>query len=128
MEINNLTSFTFDREKLIKIVEKILKEEKAKGDVAFALVDKKEIRKLNRIYREKDYVTDVLSFFYDEKDFLGEVLLCPEKIKEDRGESEREFLRVAIHGVLHILGYDHEKKEEEEREMKEKTEHYLQEI
>jgi ssRNA-specific RNase YbeY (16S rRNA maturation enzyme) len=73
-EVNNLTAFPVDKNTFEKIVETILSEEK-KGivgkKVSFAIVNEKEIKDFNRIYRKKDYVTDVLSFFYDEEDFLG---------------------------------------------------------
>ncbi len=128
--VNNLTSFEIDREKLLETAKNVLKNEGAKGRIDFALVGKKEIKELNRTYRGKDHATDVLSFFYNEKDFLGEVVLCPQKIEENAGESgfKKELFRVAVHGILHILGYDHTKSEKEEKAMKKRTESYIEEI
>jgi probable rRNA maturation factor len=82
------------------------------------------MKELSRIYRHKDYATDVLSFFYNEKDFLGEIIICPEKIEKDE-DFTKEICRVTIHGTLHLLGYDHENDKEEEG-MKKKQEDYLQ--
>ena len=125
--VNNLTSYRIDEERLLVLAEKIVKEEKKEGRIGFALIGKDEIKELNRTYRGKDRTTDVLYFFYGEEDFLGEVILCPEKIEEDAEGKDftREFFRVAIHGILHILGYDHEKSKEEEEEMQMKTDSLL---
>jgi probable rRNA maturation factor len=71
------------------------------GHLAVALVLPGRIRELNRLYRGRDEVTDVLSFPVDEgPPELGDVLICPE---------HTENLREAVvHGVLHLCGYDHE--------------------
>ena len=68
------------------------------------------IRELNTQYRNINDVTDVLSFNIDAKELLGEIYICPEYIKSTRPEIEfkEEVLRVIIHGILHIIGYDHE--------------------
>ena len=72
---------------------------------------------LNRLHRGKDYATDVLSFSYEgERDdglmFLGEIVIAPEVACENarRWNSlpERETRKLLVHGILHLLGYDHE--------------------
>jgi probable rRNA maturation factor len=96
-----------------------------KKGIEVAVIDKREIRRLNKLYRHKDAPTDVISFALNEGDEknpflftsdspLGEVYLCPEVIKN---QAERfgipyrlEFTRMLIHGVLHCAGYDHEKR------------------
>jgi len=126
-EVNNLSEFSVNKDVVLEIVDTILKEEGKKSKrVSVAIVDSKKMKELSRIYRDKDYVTDVLSFFYNENSLLGEVVLCPEKIKENGKNKSfpKEFYRVMIHGVLHLLGYHHSKKEEEEV-MEKKTEYYL---
>ena len=127
MEVNNLTQFVVDKDLLLKIVSTVLEEEKStEKSVSVALVDPEKMRELNKAYREKDYATDVLSFFYNEKDFLGEVVLCPEVIenKAEKSSFTKEICRVTIHGVLHLLDYTHER-DDDERVMIEKTEYYL---
>jgi len=127
MEVNNLSDFPVDVGLLQKAVKTVLKREKKeekKISVAFVKGDK--IRELNKIYRGKDYITDVLSFFHGEEDFLGELVICPEKI-EEKEDFTKEICRVSIHGTLHLLGYDHEN-EKEEKEMEEKTEKYLKKV
>nr|MDD3720711.1 rRNA maturation RNase YbeY [Candidatus Gracilibacteria bacterium] len=90
-----------------------------KGTLNIVFVSSLEIKELNKNYRKKDYVTDVLSFHYFD-DFLnlkdeevaGELIFCEEKIIEQAKEyglgEEKEFYKLLIHSVLHILGYDHE--------------------
>jgi len=90
-----------------------------------ALVDEKTIRFLNRKYRKKNKPTDVLAFpdFVQEPKgrflspratFLGEIIICSSIIKKQAKfyqESEKTALaRVLVHGLLHLLGYDHKKR------------------
>ena len=85
-------------------------------------VSTEKIRELNRTYREKDSVTDILSFgeYPDaaaieaepaEEVFIGELFFCPEFIRsaalEDGVSLEKEMAYIFSHGVLHLLGYDH---------------------
>lgn len=85
-----------------KLIEKILRKEKRAGRIDVVLVDGREIRKLNRKFRGGNRATDVLSFAYDEGDILGDVVVSK--------SYRREFKRLVIHGVLHILGYEHGRK------------------
>ena len=127
MEVNNLTDFEIDTNLLRKTVNTILKKEKEEEkEISIAIVGAKKMKELNRIYRGKDYVTDVLSFFYNEKYFLGEIVICPEKIKNGE-DFTKEICRVIIHGTLHLLGYDHPN-DSDEKEMEEKEENYLKAI
>ena len=83
------------------------------------IVDNDRIKEINREYRNKDAVTDVISFAfeevkdvdYDDVRFLGEIYISYERCKEqasDFGHSvRREFCYLAVHGLLHLLGYDH---------------------
>lgn len=86
--------------------------------VSIAFIDKKTIKKLNKEYRGKDQVTDVLSFNIDEPDILGEVLICYDQAKkqaeEKKQQIKKEIKLLITHGVLHLLGYDHKKKQEAE--------------
>lgn len=66
----------------------------------------KEIQRLNREYREKDSVTDVLSFTVDQDPLVGEIYVCPEYISSKY--PFEEVLRDILHGFLHLLGYEHE--------------------
>ncbi len=126
MEVNNSTSFSIDKKAVSELIRVIFKKEGVlEKEVSVAFVEPEEIRRLNKSYLGRDYVTDVLSFKYDEESLLGEVVVCPYKIEEEgKKDFTKNILKVIIHGVLHLLDYDHEKPEEEEI-MKEKTEYYL---
>lgn len=125
MELNNLTDFEVDTDLLRKAVSVVLRGEKKEDRrISIAIVKANKMKELSRIYRQKDYATDVLSFFYNEKDFLGEIVICPEKLKKEE-DFTKEICRVTIHGALHLLGYDHEDNQEEKKMVK-KQESYLQ--
>jgi probable rRNA maturation factor len=83
--------------------------------VDIAMVGDPEIRKLNRRYRGKDAVTDVLSFGYGpgRKDMsIGDVIICLPQVKRQAKRTGKrvseEFALMVVHGMLHLLGYDHE--------------------
>jgi probable rRNA maturation factor len=90
---------------------------RARGRVSIAIVSDSRVRALNRAYRRKDYPTDVLSFEGGPRpraggSFLGEIVIARGVARRQAraaGHSELTELRVlALHGLLHLLGYDHE--------------------
>ena len=91
-----------------------------KKQVGIVLVDKKSIQALNKKFRKKNKVTDVLSFS-GEGPFLGDIVLCVEQIKKQATEHElemsEEFSYLVLHGLLHLLGYDHEESEAQAKKM-----------
>lgn len=91
-------------------------EEVREAEISIAFITEDEISRLNRDYRGVDGPTDVLSFFYHDTPLSGEVIFAPsyiEKQAADYGVSfERELVMLIIHGLLHLLGYDHEDDEE----------------
>ncbi|HJU41211.1 MAG TPA: rRNA maturation RNase YbeY [Vicinamibacterales bacterium] len=84
----------------------------ARGDLCVALVSDRRMRALNRQFRGKDYATDVLSFPSDERGFLGDIVIAEGVAKrqaKEHGHSLKiEVQTLALHGLLHLLGYDHE--------------------
>jgi probable rRNA maturation factor len=82
----------------------------AKGELGIALVGDARMRVLNRSYRKKDYATDVLSF--ESEGALGDLVIATGVARRQAkaaGHSYQTELRVlALHGLLHLLGYDHE--------------------
>ena len=100
------------------------------AELSVTFVDKDEIQEINKNYRDKDKVTDVISFALEEDEpdiigldiprVLGDIIICTDVAKEQAesyGHSfERELGFLALHGFLHLLGYDH-MNEEDEKEM-----------
>lgn len=82
-------------------------------ELGLVFVKPNAARKLNKTYRGKNYATDVLSFEGDGDYGLGELVLCPELLKrqaKEHGLTYRiELGYMVIHGVLHLLGFDHER-------------------
>ncbi len=104
-------------------------------EVSLSLVDNEEIRSLNKLYRGKDYATDVLSFPMEDEEFanveeilLGDIVISVEKAVEQALEYnhtfEREMAFLTVHSMFHLMGYDHMDKEEE-LEMRSKEEDVL---
>lgn len=87
-------------------------------EITILLSDDKRIRELNSEFRGKDKPTDILSFPAGEEGYLGDIILALETIKKDNEDSKLEFYEhlshLIIHGVLHLLGYNHENEEEAE--------------
>jgi len=143
IEINNLTTIQIEEEFLKKIVQKVLESEKeGNKNLSIALVGQGRIRELNKRYIGKNRVTDILAF--PNKDYnppatssqpsvgplgLGEVVICLREVKKNAkrfsSTFEKELVRVLIHGILHLLGYDHEKSEAQAKKMEEKQNYYL---
>jgi probable rRNA maturation factor len=86
---------------------------RARGEVSLALVSDRRIRALNRAHRGKDAPTDVLSFPSDAPGFLGDVVIAAGVARRQARRAGHAFgieARVlALHGLLHLLGFDHER-------------------
>ena len=84
----------------------------AKGDLSIAIVSDRRMRALNRQFRGKDKATDVLSFPAESRGFMGDIVIAAGVSKRqarEAGHSAQTELRVlALHGLLHLLGYDHD--------------------
>ena len=99
-------------------------------ELSITFVDKDEIQQINHMYRDKDKVTDVISFALEEDEpeisgldmprVLGDIIICTDVAEEQASEYghsfERELGFLALHGFLHLLGYDH-MNEADEKEM-----------
>jgi probable rRNA maturation factor len=86
---------------------------RASGSVTVALLSDARVRTLNRRYRRTDRATDVLSFPADEPNLLGDIVIATGVARRQArlaGHPLRTELRVlALHGLLHLLGYDHDR-------------------
>ncbi len=123
--IFNTTSEEIDTKDIDKVIKFACKHLNIENPLLnIIIVDNEKIREINKEYRNKDAVTDVISFAFEEIEdvkyedfrFLGEIYISYERCKEqaqDYGHSvKREFCYLAVHGLLHLLGYDHIKEED----------------
>lgn len=103
--------------RLVDVIERTLQGEGRRGEVGLSLVDDVEMQELNQKWRGVDRPTDVLSFPMDHELLLGDVVISLERAKEQAktyGHSlTREACFLAVHGTLHLLGYDHQSPEDE---------------
>ena len=128
IEVFNETNELLDNDvkELKELLNNLCKDEKTgDGEFNVILVNKEKIQNLNREYRNIDRVTDVISFALEDDDtikidnyrMLGDIYICIEKAREQASEYGHSFKRelsfLAVHGLLHLLGYDHMNEEEE---------------
>jgi rRNA maturation RNase YbeY len=86
-----------------------------KKDINIIFIENLNIKELNKEYRDKDEVTDVLSFNIDSKELLGEVYISPEYVINNFSGKKfvEEIIRLIVHGILHLQGEDHNEKFDE---------------
>ena len=126
-EIFNETEEELDLEEEKNILEYALKFEGVENsEFNVIFVGEDEIRRINREYRGIDKVTDVISFALEDNEdmsfefgrLLGDIYICVERMKMQAKEYGHSLMReqafLSVHGLLHLLGYDHMSKEEEE--------------
>jgi len=118
VEVSNRSGVDVDEEAAVAVARQVLAAEGiGDGELGLSFVDPEEMRKLKREHLGLDEATDVLSFPIDGRDSvpagvpraLGDVVLCPQVV----GEQWRAPL---VHGLLHLLGYDHGSEMEEREE------------
>lgn len=115
--LRNILYFTVEKEKIDK-----------KSELSIVILSNEQIKQLNNDYRNKNEATDVLSFPLLERDdivdhdgtyplVLGDIVISIDKAKEQAREYNHSFTRelsfLAVHGLLHLLGYTHDTKETE---------------
>ncbi|MDO8509857.1 MAG: rRNA maturation RNase YbeY [bacterium] len=121
--INTVVKIPWSKISLEQIVRLASRHEKRiKGEVEINIIGDKEIKKLNQLYRQQNKITDVLSFAWQEDDCvdtntLGQIYISFPQIKRQAevwGVTVKEELaRILIHGLLHLVGYDHQEKKDE---------------
>jgi probable rRNA maturation factor len=94
------------------------------GELSLSFVSPQEMADLHHRYMGEDGPTDVLSFPLGEDGLIGDVVVCPEEARRNNPQDPSAELRLLVaHGVLHLLGYDHEA-EQDRREMWTRQERY----
>lgn len=142
IEINNRTKIRINKILIKKILSQALKLLKRQMEISIAIVNQNEIQRLNRIYRKINRVTDVLAFpnfvqkferrlvtklktnrirqSAKEADYFGgEIIICYQQARKQAkifGHSTQEEIKILlIHGLLHLLGYEHKTKRQKEK-------------
>ena len=115
---NIINDSNIDEEKLSKVCQDFLnKNSIGDSELLIRLVSTVEIQVLNKDYRNKNQVTNVLAFKSDipeeiEESILGDVVICVDVVREEALVGDKKFtdhlIHMAIHGILHLIGYDHE--------------------
>jgi probable rRNA maturation factor len=111
--VNRQRQHTVRSEDIKRLLERAAAALKITGEIAVVFAGDALLRRLNRDYRFKDKATDVLSFPGQDRDMgLGDVIISVETARANsRSHSrtlDRELEILALHGLLHVLGYDHE--------------------
>ena len=119
--LNQQRKIKIETAQFLKFAEEaisVINEAKGK-DLTIAFVSDKKIRELNKIFRDKDKATDVLSFpyepdqydFLETDNFLGDIVISLEQAERQAKENnltlELEVKQLILHGILHLCGYDH---------------------
>ncbi|MEY2732779.1 MAG: hypothetical protein RLZZ523_650 [Actinomycetota bacterium] len=130
IELSNLTASDCDDSRLISVAEFSLTAMgiHRESELSISLVDEDEMSALHLRWMDEPGATDVLSFPMDEikphssdqgPGMVGDVVLCPDYAARQAAEAghglQEELELLTVHGILHLLGYDH--REDEEREM-----------
>src|SRR5262249_35825669 len=108
-----------EKRSLRRLFDRALLAAGAKGEVALSLTDDAEIRRLNRQFANEDHATDVLSFSQQEgaglaTDLLGDIVISvPYARRQAKGPLADELFHLAVHGLAHLLGFDHRSPSEE---------------
>ena len=116
--VNNRCGLKLDEKALKKACLSVMRAERVRKDAVLSLsaLDEKEMEELNRRYLKRDGPTDVIAFSMGEDCeqgyLMGDVLICPQvildRLRQYEVDEERVLEYVAVHGVMHLLGYEDE--------------------
>ena len=111
------------------ITDIIKRENKKKGNINIIFTSDSHLKEINNKFLDRDYYTDVISFNYSEKEKIsGDIYISIDTVKLNSKKYntgfEQELLRVIVHGLLHLIGYDDQNKEAK-KGMKKMEDYYL---
>ncbi len=114
---NSINDVSINEKNLKDTLQQVIIDlDKGESELLIRIVDKVEIQNLNKTYRHKDKVTNVLSFPSDlpveiDESILGDVVICADVVANEAKVQNKTFdhhlIHMAIHGTLHLLGFDH---------------------
>ena len=123
MKVNFFNETEENLKDYIHLLKKLFKDINLKKSFNIIFVDENEIKRINKEFRNIDRVTDVISFALcddlenDLTDEMGDIFICVKRAYEQAEEyghsKKREFAFLAVHGYLHLCGFDHQTEEEE---------------
>ncbi len=120
MNIINDFDYLIDTNTIDEYLNYLNEQMKINKEYTIVFVDDDYIQKLNKEFRNKNQITDVLTFVENIDDYLGDIIISYPQAKRQANEYnhslKREILFLITHGFLHLLGYDH-KSEQQEKEM-----------
>lgn len=131
--INNESgeSVPVEEQELLKLIEITEKNEDVRfKEIELVYVDEDEIVRINHEFLDRDYITDIITFRYDEDDqaIEGTLYCCAPRISEQSVEfnddPKTEFLRVFVHGLIHLAGHD-DQTPKEKKQMTDLEDQYL---
>lgn len=105
-------------------IDSVLKQQQGDTEIVIRIVDTDESRQLNHRYRQQDKATNVLSFPFEAPpgisiDLLGDLVICAPTMateaEQQNKTTEAHWAHIVIHGVLHLLGFDHIENEDAQR-------------
>lgn len=111
------------------LTSSVIEEGKSVASIDFFFIDDDSQRKINSEFLEHHYNTDVITFNYSDKgEISGEIYIAIDTVRRNsdlfKTGFRNEYLRVMLHGVLHLIGYK-DKSKEELRQMREREDYYL---
>lgn len=132
IQVINRTKNKIDVDKIVELSNNILSEEnllEKNSYINIVITDDEEMTEYNKKFRNKDGPTDVLSFEYGlNEETIGDIVVSYETVARQAPEynnsMKTELYLMIIHGILHLLGYDHEKNEKEAKIMFDKQDYY----
>ncbi len=130
-ELSNISISGFDTQKIREWVKSVIIKEKAKpGAIQFIIINDEEMLELNNTYLKHDTLTDIITFNYNTElgGISGDIYISHDRVLENAEQynvSEfNELLRVMVHGVLHLIGYD-DHDDSSMRRMRDRENYYL---